>query len=137
MNVVPLLVFFEDGDHLSLVMPRYACSLLDAIKKANGPLNEPTAIKIAVDLFTGLQGLHARRIVHRVGLCFELKVSADCFYHTCPNTSFSLSLHLLINRSDFLNFVFRTSSQTMSCWMRKESPLWPTLAFPKSCKAHS
>ena len=70
--MVPLLKFFEDGGHLCLVMPRYTGSVLDAIRKAKGPLDEPTALKIAVDLFNGLQGLHARRIVHRVGLCHEL-----------------------------------------------------------------
>ena len=70
--MVPLLEFFEDGGHLCLVMPRYNGSVFDAIQKAKGPLDEPTALKIALDLFTGLQGLHARRIVHRVGFCHEL-----------------------------------------------------------------
>ena len=65
-NVVPVLGYFEVAGDLCIVMPRFVGSVSDALRKAGGPLDEPTALRIAVDMFTGLRGLHEHRIVHRV-----------------------------------------------------------------------
>ena len=65
-NVVPVLGYYEAAGDLCIVMPRFAGSVSDALRKAGGPLDEPTALRIAVDMFTGLRGLHEHRIVHRV-----------------------------------------------------------------------
>ncbi len=74
---MPLLDFYEVADKLHLVMPRYAGSVADVLRKTGKPLDEPTALRVAADMFTALKGLHEYRIVHRVWSSF---VVFHCIY---------------------------------------------------------
>jgi hypothetical protein len=95
-NVVPVLGYYETAGDLCIVMPRFVGSVSDALRKAGGPLDEPTALRIAVDMFIGLCSLHNQGILHRV----------------CRSTLCGLEIGL---RTFFLIFFCRTSSLQTSC----------------------
>lgn len=70
-SILELYTYFEDADHVYLVMELCAGGeLYRYLQQRGSPLSEPEARRIMVQLIGGLQYLHSHGIIHR-----DLKLS--------------------------------------------------------------